>query len=393
MNSWVSSVNDLTTLRRNSVMENDSITIKCLQITQPIGSFYIGVMSFGDLVRISYADVRRLERERRDVESYLGIERPLSAKRVEELKRYVNTLDATFPTGVILAISSEHAEFDPRAGQMRITAGSEIAKIIDGQHRIAGLEGFDDDTFQMNVVIFIDMDIEDQAMVFATINLAQTKVSKSLAYDLYEYTRTRSPQKSAHNIARLLNSREESPFHNRIKILGTADPQVRRFQILTQAAFVEALIRMISGSIANAHKDRDDIKRRKKLTRLTPGESTTLVFRDMFIDERDAEIARVIWNYFTSVQQRWPQAWADVKRGGSMLPRTNGFRALMRLLPTVYRKVGGPDGIPNIEDFLDVLKEVELRDEDFATEKYRPGTSGESQLYEKLLRYVETGVP
>jgi len=65
----------------------------------------------------------------------------------------------------------------------------------------------------------------------------------------------------------------------------------------------------------------------------------------------------------------------------------------MRLLPKVYWKVGGPGGIPNIEDFLDVLKEVELRDEDLATEKYRPGTSGESQLYEKLLKYVETGVP
>lgn len=370
-------------------MENQTIAIKCLQITQPIGSFYIGVMDWEDVVRISYADVRRLEK--RDVESYLGIERPLSARRVEELKRYVNTLDATFPTGVILAISSEHAEFDPRAGQMDIKAGSDIAKIIDGQHRIAGLEGFDDDTFEMNVVIFIDMDIEDQAMVFATINLAQTKVNKSLVYDLYEYTKTRSPQKSAHNIARLLNSREESPFHNRIKILGTADPEVKRFQILTQATFVEALIRMISGSIANAQKDRDDIKRRKKLTRVTPGESTTLVFRDMFIDERDAEIARVIWNYFTSVQQRWPQAWADVKRGGSMLPRTNGFRALMRLLPTVYRKVGGPGAIPKIEAFLRVLEGIQLRDEDFATEKYRPGTSGESDLYRDLLNYVETG--
>ena len=393
MNSWVSSVNDLTTLRRSSVMENDSITIKCLQIAQPIGSFYIGVMSFGDLVRVSYADVRRLERERRDVESYLGIERPLSPKRVEELKQYVDTLDATFPTGVILAISSKHASFDPKTGEMQITDDADVAKIIDGQHRIAGLEEFEGDTFDMNVVIFIDMDIEDQAMVFATINLAQTKVNKSLVYDLYEYTKTRSPQKSAHNIARLLNSRENSPFYGRIKILGTADPEFRQLQILTQATFVEALIRMISGNIAKAQKDRDDIKRKRRLTTATEQGSRDLVFRNMFIDKRDAEIARVVWNYFTAVKDRWRGAWDDVGRGGSMLPRTNGFRALMRLLPKVYWKVGGPGGIPNIEDFLDVLKEVELRDEDLATEKYRPGTSGESQLYEKLLKYVETGVP
>lgn len=371
-------------------MESQRITIKCLEIKQPIGSFYVGVMDFKDLVNISYADVRRLEK--RDVESYLGIERPLSPKRVEELKQYVDTLDATFPTGVILAISSEHASFDPKTGEMHITAGDDIAKIIDGQHRIAGLERFDGNTFEMNVVIFIDMDIEDQAMVFATINLAQTKVSKSLVYDLYEYTRTRSPQKSAHNIARLLNSREKSPFHNRIKILGTADPEVGRFQILTQATFVEALIRMISGNIAKAQKDRDDIKRRRRLTS-TEQESRDLVFRNMFIDKKDAGIARVVWRYFAAVKDRWPRAWDDVGRGGSMLPRTNGFRALMRLLPTVYWKVGGPGRIPKIEAFLRVLEGIQLRDEDFATEKYRPGASGEFQLYEKLLKYVETGVP
>lgn len=370
-------------------MENQRITIKCLEISQPIGTFYVGVMDFKDLVKISYRDVRRLEK--RDVESYLGIERPLSPKRVEELKQYVDTLDATFPTGVILAISSEHAEFDPRAGQMRITAGSDIAKIIDGQHRIAGLERFDGDTFEMNVVIFIDMDIEDQAMVFATINLAQTKVNKSLVYDLYEYTKTRSPQKSAHNIARLVNSRENSPFYGRIKILGRADPEFRELQILTQATFVEALIGMISGNIANAQKDRDDIKRRRRLTRATEQKSRNLVFRNMFIDKKDAEIARVVWRYFTAVKQRWPEAWADLERGGSRLPRTNGFRALMRLLPAVYWKLGGPGTVRRIGDFLTVLQGIRLNDKHFSTDRYKPGTSGESDLYRDLLNYVETG--
>jgi hypothetical protein len=50
--------------------------------------------------------------EERDVERYLGIQRPLNDKRVKELESYVNYLDATFPTAVILAVDAEYAEFD-----------------------------------------------------------------------------------------------------------------------------------------------------------------------------------------------------------------------------------------------------------------------------------------
>jgi DGQHR domain-containing protein len=161
------------------------IEVKCLEVNQPIGTFYIGVIGWKDLLLISFADIRRLGDER-TLDNYLGIQRELSPKRVEELKQYVNTVDATFPTSVILAVESDTAEFNPKRNVMKILADREVAKIIDGQHRIKGLEGFNGDKdFEVNVTIFINMEIEDQAMVFATINLAQTKVNKSLVYDLY----------------------------------------------------------------------------------------------------------------------------------------------------------------------------------------------------------------
>ena len=361
-------------------MSNQKISIPCLESTQPIGTFYIGVMEAEDLIRIAYADVRRLER--RDVEAYLGIERPLSAKRVDELRSYVNTIDATFPTGVILAIESENAEY--KSGTMQIAADEGVAKIIDGQHRIAGLEGFGE-TFQLNVVIFVDMDIEDQAMVFATINLAQTKVSKSLVYDLYDYTKSRSPTKTCHNIARLLNSKEGSPFYRRIKILGTA---TRPHQPLTQAAFVEALLTPISGDPQTALRERDRIKRKKQLER-APASETKRVLRNMFIDEKDAEIARLLWNYFDAVRQRWTQAWSRVDKTGNMLPRTNGFRAFMRFFPSVYLSVDRPGAVTPTSEFLEIFKKIDLEDTDFNTEAYPPGASGETRLHRDLEHRLE----
>lgn len=363
-------------------MQNQYITLKCLEIVQPIGTFYIGVIDSKSLEKISYADVRRISD--RDVERYLGIQRPLSPKRVDEIKNYVNTVDATFPTGVILAIDSEDVKYDGDNGIMEISDRADVAKIIDGQHRIAGLEDYGKDNFQINVIIFLDMDLEDQAMVFATINLAQTKVSKSLAIDLYEYTKSRSPTKTCHNIARLLNYKEGSPLFNRIKILGTATSP---YQPLTQATFVEALIRMISGTMQDALLDRDSIKRGNKLQRAERHDNK-LVFRNMFIDEKDAEIAKIVWNYFKAIEDKWPEAWAGLDVRGNVLPKTNGFRALMRFLPLIYVWLGGPDTIPTTTQFLNIFLENSLKDEDFNTEQYPPGTSGETKLFNDLEGFL-----
>src|SRR5713226_4979754 len=164
-------------------MNGDHINFSCIKVTQPIGTFYIGAIDARDLYEIAYADVRRIQE--RDVESYLGIQRELSQTRVNELHQYVQTVDATFPTSIIIAVSSDNAIFDDASMEMRIRRDSGVANIIDGQHRIEGLAEYTKDNFQLNVTLFVDMDIEDQAMVFATINLKQKTMRKSLAYDLY----------------------------------------------------------------------------------------------------------------------------------------------------------------------------------------------------------------
>ena len=79
---------------------------------------------------------------------------------------------------------------------LKIRAHEKAASIIDGQHRLAGFTDLNSRDFELIVSIFIDLPVEDQAMLFATINLKQTKVSPSLVYDLFEETKLRSPQKT-----------------------------------------------------------------------------------------------------------------------------------------------------------------------------------------------------
>lgn len=356
-------------------MTEDIISFPCLEVRQPIGVFYIGVIGSKDLISISYADIRRPEG--RDIERYIGTQRNLSEGRVSEIKQYVTNIDASFPTSIIIAVGSEYAEYDDKDKILRIVKDEQIAKIIDGQHRIAGLEGYEKDDFQLNVTVFIDMDIEDQAMVFATINLKQTKVSKSLAYDLYEYASSRSPQKTCHNIVKLLNARVDSPFYRRIKILGKATGIGS--ELITQATFVDRLLKLIS---RDPMGDRDNIKRGRVLESYGR-KCDSFVFRDRFIEEKDAEIAKIVWNYFKAVEEKWPSAWSDFDRG-MILARTTGFAALVRVLPEIINAMQVPGGIYSREEFLAFLQKSTIKDKELTSDNFKPGSTGEAELVRRL---------
>ena len=146
------------------MMENTKILeVPALKLKQPIGDFFIAAMKAHELVSISYADVRKLQKN--ELNNYMGINRRLTKNRVKELQSYVKTYDATFPTNIILAVASENVNYDEKKGILRLTETKEtdqkkIAKIIDGQHRIAGLEAITADTdFELGVAIFVGSDI------------------------------------------------------------------------------------------------------------------------------------------------------------------------------------------------------------------------------------------
>jgi DGQHR domain-containing protein len=361
------------------------ITCRCLEIAQPIGSFYIAVLASSDVVDISYADIRLIESGGREIESISGIQRNLSPKRVDELAKYVNTMDASFPTGIILAMSSEDVDYDAEKATLTIQRHDRVAKIIDGQHRIQGLRSFNGETFQVNVTIFIDMEIEYQAILFSTINLKQTPVNKSLVYDLYEYAEARGPQKTCHLIARLLNRTPGNPFERRIMILGTATGSAK--ESLTQAAFIEPLLKLIS---RDPMTDRDLFNRNRKPKLADDSEvrAKNLVFRNWFIDDKDAMIAATISNYFQAITTKWTTAW-DMKQRGLILNRTTGYRALMRFLPLTLFTLG-LDTLHTVDEFFGIIDRVNLIDDDFTPDNFKPGSSGEGALFRRLI--ANTGI-
>ncbi len=358
---------------------------------QPIGSFYIGAIDSNDLVNISYADVRRIEKEQRNIELVLGIQRPLKDNRIKEIKKYVNLIDATFPTSIIVSVEQVNEElstdnntvynaiYDSDRNVMKLLNNSKVAQIIDGQHRIAGLENFDG-IFQLNIALFVDMDVEDQAMVFATINDKQTKVNRSIVADLFSLNKKRSPQKTSNFIVRLLNSESDSPFKGKIKILGTADDKER--ETITQATFAKNILKYMS---RDPITDRDRIKRGKKILQVEGKEEERYFLRNLFLTDQDVKIAKIIWNYFFAVQEKWPNAWSKVERE-MVLNKSTGFIALMRFLKDAYLHLRAKEGdVVSKNTFKHFFENIDINEKDINRNNYVPGSGGQSQLYNDLM--------
>ena len=377
------------------IEDDKSVSFPCLKVTQPVGDFFIGVISYKDLREISHFDVRRVLQEERDVERYLGIQRPLNDARVRDLQKYVTFYDATFPTSIIVAVDADAVNFSEQHREMTLSnvirdtredsiLFRQIARVLDGQHRIAGLSDYDGPDFDLNVTVFVGIDIAQQAQIFSTVNLEQTKVNKSLAYDLFELAASRSPQKTCHNVVVALDQDATSPFYHRIKRLGTATTG-RIGETLTQATFVESLLKLIS---TDPRQDRDILLRRREIRPANALELAVLPLRNLFVRGEDISIAKIMWNYFEAVRVRWPTAWISSDRG-YILNRTNGFRALMRMFRPIYLTLGHPGDIVDHTRYEALFQGLAITDDDFHISNFPPGSSGEAALVQRFTSELD----
>ena len=143
---------------------------------------------------------------------------------------------------LIIPDGSQKEDWTPANGHL------EPIEIIDGQHRLFAFtedERLDGD-FEFPVVLFENLDISWQAYLFWSINVSPTRISPSMAYDLYPLLRTADwleqvegpmtyRETRAQELTEALWSHPESPWRERIAMLSRERGKV------TQAAFVRSL--------------------------------------------------------------------------------------------------------------------------------------------------------
>ena len=293
----------------------EQISIFAQKISQPIGEYYIGKSTALNLLKICKFDFRRMSFSNGYMD-FLGIQRQVSEKRANEIARYAGTIDAVFPTAVVISIPQRCVSVTPRADglidelsihsyvnldspELSISL-DEVASIIDGQHRLKGIENSKDLNVELPVAIFVDLDPATEASIFSVVNLAQTKVNKSLVYDLFALAHSRSPEKTCHEVVVALDRMDVSPFRSRIKRLGRAT-EGRFGETLSQATMVRGLLPYIT---SDALADRDRGKRFGFWDPIVGPESRRRIFYEFFRNNEDERILATVLNYFNAIAEK-----------------------------------------------------------------------------------------
>lgn len=285
--------------------------IKCIPLSQPIGTFYLAAIKASVLLQLCYKNEAVLNDGK-----MIGNQRRHVNKRSEEIARYLESEDATIPNSLILSANYSESDefvieyskawrFDEDTCSIIIPDPDlKICSVVDGQHRLWAFEETEED-FLLPCSIFLDLPPSLQAYIFSTINFNQKPVSKSDAYQLFGYQleksdpSTWSPDLLAVNISRTFN--KVGPFEGRIVLL-TSSEKVDGWNV-SSAAFIEGVISLISG---NLKRDKYTISRRSFLGiagRKALDKNSKYPLRDLFIEGNDKAIVEVIDRYFDSFSE------------------------------------------------------------------------------------------
>lgn len=223
-------------------------------------------MKVKDVIHISYVAVRGKDNEEGSVQ------RPLSRQRILAIKTFILEGNMFFNTFILnwtnLKLKPEFNE-----GSISVPIIPAAAQVIDGQHRLAGLE----EAINANeligeqeilVTFCVGLSTKEASTIFVNINSEQKPVPRSLIYDLFgEMVEDNLHAiNRATDIAKDLNETETSAYFKVVKFPG----QPRGVGIIDLATIVSSL---------KKHLDNNGVFAAHKLTNL---ENQKLVLMNYF---------------------------------------------------------------------------------------------------------------
>jgi DGQHR domain-containing protein len=347
------------------------------------------------------------------------IQRKTNNAKVERIADFlINDATAMFPTNIVIAIPKEVIDSitDIESGMTQLSLNKivkeELAKnngdvfltIIDGQHRIKGIERAMErlkylisdvkeiENIEKNKIIldrllnlelivtfFIDPILEYQAMIFSTINKTQTKVPENLVFSLFGLTKDDTPQKTSLEVVLALNGIEKSPFYNRIKLVGGSYRRGESIP-LSQATMVKSILFNICKNQRESEIERT--KERKELSE----NPNNLQFRPQYSANNDKMIVRIMYSFFSAVKdtliyENGKSYWEFNSTPQINVLQTNvGYQALMRLLIDILKitKNEDKDKKAYYVQYLEKVKKIDFVDN--GKEKRYPFTSKSIKL-------------
>ena len=275
-----------------------------------------------------------------------GYQRVLSPSRVKRIKEFI--LQGNAIPGAII-ISCDNGSFNN--SQLTIPNKEDAAWIIDGQHRCAGAleaakEGRD---IYLPVVAFINLDEQEQADYFVTINREAKGVPSSLYIDLLrnlprQKTDKERLEERVSDISRELTRDDESVFARRI--VSTTSPTAAQVSLTNFARRLRPVLHASNGILS----------------------PYTL-----------PEQVKIVENYFAALKRVFPKEFER-----NLFFKTLGFGALWRAFPLVFTlalKQSGGFRVQDVEKVLNGISSFDFGD----WQKLGTGSAAEIQAGDDLI--------
>lgn len=276
-------------------------------------------------------------------------QRRINTKRVSGIKKFIKSsiLDeingrravAVFPTAMILSYLDESSEY--QVGETVSMKLPNEVYIVDGQHRLYAMQELYKDVcklslfdtkedkenrlvknyienYKFNCTILLNFDLWEQSQIFVEVNFNQRKVSKSLYYDIYGMyyndnymTDPRNCIYVSHMLVRHMNYSEDSPLKGKIKMLGSG------IGLISQSCLAESLLRNMSSRMGIWRIDADE----------SSGKPS---YKYMAVELKA---------FYQVVEEVFSDQWPDATKHKSILCKTTGINAMVRLLGYIHQNV------------------------------------------------------
>ena len=397
-------------------MTSFPLCLPAIKVSQPLGDFFVISLDAMTLQKVVSLDPIRIFSVENEScwHRMLGVQWLSSERRAKQIAKYLDTVEAAFPNSIILAANyvdnGELQEDEEKrwrielAGEkiykLIIPTSERMASVVDGQHRLLGFKYCDSERNNMELLCAVYMDLPHayQAYLFATININQRKVNKSLAYEQFGYNLddeerdSWAPDKLAVYFTRQLNLDPQSPFYRHIKIapineeLLFAGDELVDWQVST-ACVVEGIARLLS---QNPKGDRDLLHQKPTNSRSRSALTQNMApLRHLYLQGQDERIYNIVMGYFTAVKDR---LWG-IADNRSYIKKTVGVQALFDVLRNISKEVLEKEETEREELFIEKMERC--KSVNFADPFFQASGTGRSRIRNCLelclgIRALET---
>lgn len=349
--------------------------LPAIKVEQPLGDFYVVSIPAEVLLKVCYTiraeildgyEDQSISHVGTFINKLVGNQRITTKSRLEEIKRYTETVDASFPNSIILGVNyysdgtlvtDEAVRWDiEQKGNgfyyLSIPTEEELASIIDGQHRVFGFANSNCKDMELLCSVYLDLPLPYHGRIFTNININQRRVDKNLAYNLFQFDMEQgepsswSPETLAVYFTRVLSEDESSPLKGKIK-LGVVNGGSN--STISMASIIDGILSLITN---NPKADRDTLQTKKvsegRDRNMLLSMSSKAPLRKLYLDNKDKTLFDIILNFLEAIVKH---LWKF-----NVFKKTLGMQACFDFLKIICEdNVGGQfdiDGLLNKASFV-----------------------------------------